>query len=208
MSSNLNNLNGTLINNDASHWAGNAFTNRVIPSSINPNVFKEPQSNIQAAASDIPCFKGGKRINRKKINKISRQYKMKGSKKTVRRNIRRIKSHVRSKYASKKHLSKKNKSRKNKSRKNRKTRSYKKRRSMKGGVSMPNYPLGYSQYNNNEPISSTYSTGGPLSPSLSALANPVPHTRLANTAIDNLDHNAKNTYGNNVGAGFASRGWW
>lgn len=186
MSINLNNLNGSLINSDASHWSGNAFTSRVIPN----NGLPVPANNVQAAASYIPCSKGGSKINRKKINKISRQYKMKHNKKT----IRRIKSRLRSKYTSKKNRSRKNKSRKNRSRKN-----------MRGGLSAP---LGYSQYNNNQPISSTYSTGGVLSPALSALANPVPYKSGADVPIDNLNHNAKNSFGHNVGAGSASRGWW
>ena len=196
MSINLNNLNGSSINSDASHWSGNAFTSRVIPN----NGLPVPANNVQAAASYIPCSKGGSRINRKKINKISRQYKMKNNKKTIRRiksRLRKIKSHLRSKYTSKKNRSRKNKSRKNRSRKN-----------MRGGLSAPNYPLGYSQYNNNHPISSTYSTGGVLSPALSALANPVPYKSGADVAIDNLNHNAKNSFGHNVGAGSASRGWW
>ena len=203
MYNNLNNLNGSPINSDASHWVGNAFTSRVIPD----NGLPVPANNIQAAASYIPCSKGGSKINRKKINKISRQYKMKHNKKTIRRiksrlrkiksRPRKIKSRPRSKYTSKKNRSRKNTSRKNRSRKN-----------MRGGLSAPNYPLGYSQYNNNHPISSTYSTGGVLSPSLSALANPVPYKSGADVAIDNLDHNAKNAFGHNVGAGFASRGWW
>jgi hypothetical protein len=48
---------------------------------------KEPLSNVQAAASYIPCSKGGKKINRKKINKISRIYKMKKNRKTLRKTI-------------------------------------------------------------------------------------------------------------------------
>ena len=193
MYNNLNNLNGSPINSDASHWAGNAFTSRVIPD----NGLPVPANNIQAAASYIPCSKGGSKINRKKINKISRQYKMKHNKKTIRKiksRLRKIKSRPRSKYTYKKNRSRKNASRKNRSRKN-----------MRGGLSIP---LGYSQYNNNHPISSTYSTGGVLPPSLSALASPVPYKTGADVAIDNLDHNAKNAFGHNVGAGFASRGWW
>lgn len=57
---------------------------------------------------------------------------------------------------------------------------------------------GYSQYQNNQPFSLTYSTGGDLSPSLSALANPVPIDQITNSAIDNYNH-----YTN---TGFPSRG--
>ncbi len=47
---------------------------------------------------------------------------------------------------------------------------------------------GYSQYQNNQPFSLNYSTGGQLSPSLSALANPVPIDKITNSAIDNYNH--------------------
>lgn len=47
---------------------------------------------------------------------------------------------------------------------------------------------GYSQYQNNQPFSLNYSTGGPLSPSMSALANPVPIDQITNSAIDNYNH--------------------
>ena len=57
---------------------------------------------------------------------------------------------------------------------------------------------GYSQYQNNQPFSLNYSTGGQLSPSLSALANPVPIDKITNNAIDNYNH-----YTN---TGFPSRG--
>ena len=57
---------------------------------------------------------------------------------------------------------------------------------------------GYSQYQNNQPFSLNYSTGGQLSPSLSALANPVPIDQITNNAIDNYNH-----YTN---TGFPSRG--
>jgi hypothetical protein len=166
MSIDLNNQ----INHMGSH-IGNMFTSRVIPS----NGLPVPGNNIEAAASYINCSKGGSKINRKKINKISRQYKkMKGTKKS----IRKIKSRLRSKYASKKNRNRKN---------------------MKGG---------HSQYNNNLPMSSSYSTGGVLSADSSALASPVPYKMAGNLAIDNLNHNAKNSFGHNVGAGSASRGWW
>jgi hypothetical protein len=67
---------------------------------------------------------------------------------------------------------------------------------------------GYSQYASNVPNTPSYSTGGPLSPFLSALANPVPFKLLPNiNGIDNLDHNALNLFGNSgSGMGFPSKG--
>lgn len=57
---------------------------------------------------------------------------------------------------------------------------------------------GYSQYQNNQPFDLTYSTGGQLSPSLSALANPVPIDQITNSAVDNYNHY--------LGKGFSSQG--
>ena len=189
------------VNIDATHYAGSMFESTVNPRTINPNALKQP-------------IIGGK-INRRKINKISKQYKMKGNKKTISKNVKRIKSKIRSRCVSRKNISRTNrKTSKNKRSKNKrcntkrcKTHKHKNRKHMKGGLG-PNYPSGYSQFENNHPVSNTYSTGGPLSPSFSALANPVPYFDVKNNAIDNLNHNAANSSGHNVGSGFASRGWW
>ena len=53
---------------------------------------------------------------------------------------------------------------------------------------------GYSQYQNNQPFDLSYSTGGELSPSLSALANPVPIASVTNNAIDNYNHYTNKGY--------------
>ena len=59
---------------------------------------------------------------------------------------------------------------------------------------------GYSQYQNNMPLTPSYSLGGVLQPSLSAMANPPPYEVLSNNAncVDNYNH-VTNT-------GFPSRG--
>ena len=162
----------SLVNVNASHNSGFGFTSTVDPKSVNPAALSAPTSNIQAAAASK--IVGGGRINRKKINKISGKYKMRGSKKSKRRSIRRMKSRVRSRF-------------------NKRSQRRGKRRSQslkqKGG---------YAQFDNNRPISSTFSTGGYLSPSLSAMANPVPYQRLGNE-VDNYNHF--------TGMGFPSKGW-
>jgi len=56
---------------------------------------------------------------------------------------------------------------------------------------------GYGQYLNNTTMSTSYSTGGILSPNNLALANPVPYKLLDNSAIDNF-----NRFNN---TGFASK---
>lgn len=191
----FNKVAGNLVNTDGSNVGGIPFSSSTIPNG--PHTLPPAGSNIQGAASIYP-LKGGK-INRKKINKISRHYKMKGSKRTIKRRVRRIKSRVRSKYA-KRHS----------------RRSSKRLRHMRGGgfqhpMTTPNYSAGHSQYmNNNGSQSNTYALGGQLSASSSALANPPIFSKVANASVpDNLNHNTLNAYGNiGAGSGFASRGWF
>lgn len=177
----LNNINGSLVNIDNSQYSANAFSSNTIPSTVNPNVMPEPRSNIQAAASYIPCAKGGTKIKRNRINKISRMYKMKS------RRLRKTKSRLRAKYAKR-------------SRSHKRSQRRTAKRSQRGG--MPNYPAGYSQYQNNMPMTQTYSLGGKLAASDSALASPPPVNVLKNTGscTDNYNHNTNQ--------GFPSRGWW
>jgi hypothetical protein len=59
---------------------------------------------------------------------------------------------------------------------------------------------GYSQYQNNLPLTPSYSTGGQLAPSNSALANPVPYH------IKNIGGNCTDNYNHYTGKGFASKG--
>jgi len=175
-------FNPSLINVDASHYSGDKFTSTVNPNSVNVNAMPLPGSNVQSAASYFPCSNGscsnqsgGKRtkINRKKINKISRMYKMKSK-----RHIKRMKSRLRSTFRHKKRASRRN--------------SRVKRRGQRGG---------YAQYQNNMPMTQTYSLGGPLSASSSALASPPPYQVLNNVGqcADNYNHFS--------GVGFPSRGW-
>jgi hypothetical protein len=160
----------SLVNVNASHNSGFGFTSTVDPRTVNPAALPAISNNVQAAtASKIV---GGKRvINRRKINKISGKYKMKGSR---RRASRRIKSRVRSRFS-----------------KRSAKRSHRRRRSLK-------QKGGYAQFYNNMPNTPSYSTGGVLSPSLSALANPVPYQLLGNEP-DNYNHFTN--------SGFPSRGW-
>ena len=70
-------------------------------------------------------------------------------------------------------------------------RSHSRRRSLK-------QKGGYAQFYNNMPNTPSYSTGGHLSPSLSALASPVPYQLLGNEP-DNYNHFTN--------SGFPSKGW-
>uniref|UniRef100_A0A6C0I6S7 Uncharacterized protein n=1 Tax=viral metagenome TaxID=1070528 RepID=A0A6C0I6S7_9ZZZZ len=180
-----------LINPDASD-PSNTWTDNTNPASVNCRALQGSSNNIMAAKGLIGGSTSRKlrksKISRKRINNISNMYKMKGSRKSITRRVRRIKSRLRSKYGLRRG-SKKNVSRRHHSRKH----------IMRGG---------YSQYMNNVPNTPSYSTGGPLSPLLSALANPVPFSKLPNiNGIDNLDHNALNSFGKSgSGMGFPSRG--
>ena len=168
-------FNKDLVNVTASHNSGFGFTSTVDPRCVNPAVLPAMSNNVQAAAAS-KIVGGG--INRKKINKISRKYKMKGSKRHVRRSIRRMKSRVRSRYS---------KRSAKRSRSHRRSAS----RGQKGG---------YAQYQNNMPMTQTFSTGGNLSPALSALASPPPYQVLSNntSCVDNYNHFTN--------GGFPSRG--
>lgn len=179
----LANINPSLVNVGDSHLQN--FSNTIIPKG--PHTLPAPGSNIQSAAGIYQNGGRRKKINRTKINKISNKYKMRGNKKSIRR---RIKSRILH----------------NISRRNvRRT----KRRRMRGGAAVaPAYPAGYTQFNSNKMISNNYSVGGPLSAADSALANP-PIKSLNAAEVDNLDHSAKNAWGNSgAGSGFPSRGWF
>jgi hypothetical protein len=167
-------------NIDNSHTT-NMYSSQQIPNG--PHAMAPPGNKVESAAGIYPCAqKGGS-----KKNKISRKYKMK-SKSKSRRSARRRISRMRSKHA------------------RRHTRRIRRQR---GGAAMaPNYPLGHLQYQNNQVLSSGYSAGANLPPSLSALAMPVPIKPLA-PLVDNLNHAAPNAYGNyGAGSGFPSRGWF
>ena len=193
----LNNVNGGSVNIDGSSVGGIPFANTKIPTG--PHTLPPPGNNVQSAAGILPNYQKGGKINRRKINKISRKYKMKGSRRTIKRRVRRMKTRVRSRYA-----------RRSSRRNSRRSKA------MKGGafqppMTTPNYPAGYSQYlSNNGSLSNTYGLGGPLPSNLSALANPPMLIKDLNASIpDNLNHNTLNSYGNiGSGSGFPSRGWF
>ena len=109
---------------------------------------------------------------------------MKGGRKTFKRRVSSMKKRIMSRYH----------------KKGGKSRGRGKTRKMRGG--MVSYPAGYSQYQNNMPMTNTYSVGGVLSAKDLGLANPPPYKALSNctNCVDNYNH-----YKN---AGSASRGWW
>ena len=144
------------------------------------------KSNIDAAAGVVPgicSFKGGAKGLKRKIKNITKRYKkMKGGSKKMKSLRKKLRSRMASRSLARALAG---------GRRSRRIRrsSRKLSRRQRGG---------YSQYQNNQPFSLNYSTGGQLSPSLSALANPVPIDQITNNAIDNYNH-----YTN---TGFPSRG--
>ena len=139
-------IDGSLVNMDSSSVAGIPITNNIIPNG--PHTLPPAGSNIQGAAGIYPSSQKGGKINRKKINKISRKYKMKGSKRTVRRHVRKMKSRMRSRFS--------RKTARRSARRHRHMRGGTSSRSLqqKGGafqapMTAPNYPAGHTQYQNN-----------------------------------------------------------
>ena len=182
------------VNGTSSNYAGN-FSSNEIPGL--PGL-AGTKSNIDAAAGIVPgicMFKGGAKKLKRKIKNITKHYKRM---KTGSRKMKNFKKNLRSRSLSRTfaggmgtRLLSRGFARtfaggkKTRRRHTRKLRSGKQRG-------------GYSQYQNNQPFDLSYSTGGELSPSLSALANPVPIASVTNNAIDNYNH-----YTNK---GFPSRG--
>ena len=185
-------INGSLVNIDNSHYSGSAFTSRVIPSTVNPNVFPEPLSNRQAANSFIPgCTTGGSKktnikTNKRKFKNIYNMYKMKKF----------SLSKLKKKLFGTKKMKSKMKSKKTSSKSKRHYKQHSKQHSKKSRKQRG----GYAQYQNNLPMTNTYSLGGYLSADDSALASPPPYQVLSNctNCVDNYSRFTNN--------GFPSKG--
>lgn len=194
----VSSINHNLVNSNSFDASPALFGNTISPAAVNCRALPEPANSIQAAASFVPglTMKGGSKKKRsrsknylKRIKNIANMYKMKGTRKSIRRKIRRVKSKLRRRFTIR--------TRKNHKRSNRSSKSY----NMKGGD-------GYSQFQNNMPSTPGMATGGYLSPSMSALASPPIYQRLpGDSSVDNLNHNALNSFGKGgAGMGFPSRG--
>lgn len=176
----FSNINGNFVNVDNSHSPANFSTNEIpgLPG------LAGAKSNIDAAAGKVPgiCnFKGGAKLLKKKIKNITKKYK---KMKAGSRKSKSMKKNLRKRMMSKSLAIKFAGGKKSK----RNHRSKTRRHRQKGG---------YSQYQNNQPFSLSYSVGGVLPANELALANPPP-IKVENTAVDNYNH-----YTNK---GFPSRG--
>jgi len=167
-------VNGSLVNVDNSQFSGSAFTSRVNPSTVNPNALPEPLNKGDAANSYIPCSMKGGKIHKHHIKRISNKYRMVAGRKS---RINKIKKQIMKLFSRK---SSKSKSKKTKAMKSKRKKS-KHSKKQKGG---------YAQYQNNVPMTQTYSLGGYLDPSMSGASSPPPHQVLSNctNCVDNYSH--------------------
>jgi hypothetical protein len=182
------NINGNFVNKDNSHYPGGFGSNQVpgLPG------LAGAKYNVDAAASRVPgiCMSGGGKNLKKKIKNITKRYKMakKSMKKKasgMRRKIRASLSRAIGRSKSVSRTQARGIAITGGRRRRRKTRR------QRGG---------YSQYQNNMPMTNSYSTGGVLSAANLGLANPVPYQALSNctNCVDNYNHFTN--------SGFPSRG--
>ena len=188
----LSNINGRYVNVDNSNSPGTFSTNTIpgLPG------LAGAKNNVDAAAGYVPgicLFKGGSKQLKRKIKNITRKYKMKGGSKR--------RSQLKSKMRS---MSKSTRSRSRGSSRSRFASGGKRRKrtNTKSRVLHDSRKLvgGYSQYQNNLPMTPSYSVGGILSANQLGLANPPPIQVLPNntSCADNYNHF--------TGMGFPSRG--
>lgn len=206
----FSNVNSNFVNPYNSHNPA-TFSSNEIPGPPNLPGLAGAKSNVDAAAGYVPgiCLKGGAKKIKNKIKNITKKYKMKNNKnkktlEKVKKNIIKAlsKSKMRSnklycknhRMTSKQNIKKMLKISHLNGAKN-KTRKTKKMRSRKGQSG------GYSQYQNNLPMTQTYQVAGVNLPSSQlGLANPPPIKVLPNctNCVDNYNHF--------LNVGFPSRG--
>lgn len=181
------NVNGNFVNKDNSHYPGGFGSNQIpgLPG------LAGAKYNVDAAAARVPgiCMSGGGKKLKRKIKNITKRYKM--SKKSMKRKVSGMKRKIKASLA------------------RARSRSRSMSRTLARGVALAGGRRtrrrrrqrgGYSQYQNNLPMTPTYSTGGVLSAANLGLANPVPYQALSNctNCVDNYNH-----FNN---SGFPSRG--
>lgn len=177
----FSNYNGNYVNVDNSHSSA-LFGSNVIPG---PPGLSGAKYNVDAAAGVVPgicLFKGGAKKLKIKIKNITKGYK---KMKAGSRKSRSLKQRLRAKM-----LSRRSARGRMFASKSRKTRQRRRSRAQRGG---------YGQYQNNLPMTQSFSVGGILPASMSALANPPPIQVLSNntSCVDN--------YSRFTNTGFPSR---
>jgi hypothetical protein len=172
----FSNVDGKFVNVYNSHNPS-LFGSNVIPGLPGISGVK---NNVLAAKGIYPGFFGGAKLLKKKIKNISRKYKSMNKKsKTINKiknNIKLYMTKITPRKIAGGKLNKTNKLR---------------RRSIKGRRRyLKKQKGGYSQYQNNLPLTHSYSVGGLLAPNNSALASPPPINVLkgAGQCVDNYNH--------------------
>ena len=172
------NINSNFVNKDNSHYPGGFGSNQIpgLPG------LAGAKYNVDAAAARAPgiCMSGGGKKFKRKIKNITKRYKM--AKKSMKRKVSGIKRRIKARIS--------------------RTISRSRGRVIAGGKKRKTRRQrgGYSQYQNNMPMTQTYSTGGVLSAANLGLANPVPYQVLPNDT-NNIDN-----YNHFTNSGFPSRG--
>jgi hypothetical protein len=188
----FSNVNGDFVNKLNQNYSG-SFSSNEIPTG-GANGLSGIKNNVLALSgkvSNMSFFKGGRRKSRntnikRKIKNITKIYKMRSKKKAKTMKRKLLKKYKNKDDQDVAALGLSNSG-------GRKRRTKRNRYTQKGG---------YSQYQNNLPMTPGYSVGGHLSASSSALANPPTYTRYANAGSGNCTDN----YNHFTGKGFASRG--
>lgn len=206
---NINPINTSPYVNGANSNYSGGFSSNEIPGQNGLPGLSGAKSNIDAAAGVVPgiCMTGGKKIKRK-IKNITRKYKKmkKSKKKSIKWSLKNMRARAKTASASRSaSLALARMSRGGYKYGSKKTKRggfgpMLLRRAYKHVTSKKKQKGGYAQYQNNLPMTQTYSLGGHLSPTNSALASPPPYTVLSNctNCVDNYNH-----YTN---SGFPSRG--
>jgi hypothetical protein len=160
------NVNPAFVNVSGDTYAGGFGSNEIPHSS---HSMRGASNNVEAASGNWPFIGGAKSKKRlRRRNNISKLYRMKRSMKRS-ASRRRHSSHRR---GGSKHMRRHG---------HKKARMSRRMRKQRGGV--------YTQYDSNVPYTPGYALGGPLAPSLSALANPPIYHRY-NNCQDNYNHYA------------------
>ena len=179
------NINGNFINKDNSHYPGGFGSNQIpgLPG------LAGSKYNVDAAASRVPgiCMSGGGKNLKGKIKNITKRYKM--SRKSMKRKVSGMKRRIKASLS--RAVGRARSVGLARARSVSGGRKSRRRRRQRGG---------YSHYQNNLPMTPTYSTGGILSAGNLGLANPVPYKVLPNctNCVDNYNHFTN--------SGFPSRG--
>ena len=180
--------NSPYVNGTSSNYSGGLSSNEIpgLPG------LGGAKSNIDAAAGIVPdicTLNGGAKKLKRKIKNITKQYK---KMKVGGKRMTKVKKLIRSRLTSRSRMLTKRRTLANKKgKRTRRPRRHKRSRKQRGG---------YSQFQNNQPITPTYQVAGvSLPPSELAMASPPPISSGGNTScIDNYDHRA--------GSGFSSIG--